>query len=327
MKISRVRDTITNIYGLAIWEICRVVARDLGTSSPPAMWNKIMRSLGYAGVTDKTGQGIIHPNEPTQAVFFSKQAIRVVEMIHNVRRKKAKDYNYYPIKIKTIDELLDIIHYHGHEDDFYESSRNENPSEYLYKEWTTLLLTGKSEHFVIVGNDFEKSLFSPSFGGYRFDHFISAVLYHSSGSITSTFKVLDHLKVPDDVREKCVQEMVRLIDSAKLSREDISTLVSQPLLKIFSEYGFYAHDIAISIISGILKPIKHRGYVKKAIKGVPKVKDRNGNRYPEHVPEIWISVDDIMSKIGPSAKAIMRLVSREDINRMIRKSYQDNYPF
>jgi uncharacterized protein YjbI with pentapeptide repeats len=41
---------------------------------------RIFRDLGYTGVVDN-GQGIIHPNEPSQAVFFETGALRHIETI------------------------------------------------------------------------------------------------------------------------------------------------------------------------------------------------------------------------------------------------------
>lgn len=46
-------------------------------------WSAVFRMLGYGGFFDALGQGIIHPNEPLQCVFFSKNAFTVVETIHN----------------------------------------------------------------------------------------------------------------------------------------------------------------------------------------------------------------------------------------------------
>ena len=55
----------------------------------------MLRSLGYEGFTDKTGMGVIHKNEPTQAVFFSIKPIKLVEIIKNKKEKgfsNAKEY-------------------------------------------------------------------------------------------------------------------------------------------------------------------------------------------------------------------------------------------
>ena len=54
-------------------------------ATAPVQWSKILRSLGYSGVADFDGKGLIHDNEPTQAVFFSKDALKVLEVIGNKR--------------------------------------------------------------------------------------------------------------------------------------------------------------------------------------------------------------------------------------------------
>jgi len=54
--------------------------------------SKIFRALGYAGVIDgyeTQGAGIIHPNEATQAVFFTTSAVSVQEMIEKEPQLKA----------------------------------------------------------------------------------------------------------------------------------------------------------------------------------------------------------------------------------------------
>ena len=46
-------------------------------------WNRVFRNAGIDGVVDSEGKGIIHPNEPTQAVFFHTGAFRVIKRITN----------------------------------------------------------------------------------------------------------------------------------------------------------------------------------------------------------------------------------------------------
>lgn len=53
----------------------------------------ILRKLGYDGVVDydwnkKSGQGIIHHNEPSQAFFLSMKPLTLLETIHNVKRRE-----------------------------------------------------------------------------------------------------------------------------------------------------------------------------------------------------------------------------------------------
>ena len=83
-----------------IWFVTKIIFERLtntGDATPrnekkTVHWSKIFRQLGYSGVVDN-GDGIIHENEPTQAVFFSIQAIRPLEAIYN-----REDYNEWKDK-------------------------------------------------------------------------------------------------------------------------------------------------------------------------------------------------------------------------------------
>lgn len=62
-------------------EAAKDAARSTGKNMP-LLWNKVLRHLGYTGMTDD-GTGVIHPNEPIQTVFFSKKTFKVVDKIYN----------------------------------------------------------------------------------------------------------------------------------------------------------------------------------------------------------------------------------------------------
>lgn len=71
-------DALHSTPGGLLWYVTRDLATKLakGTSTkPPVMWNKIFRSIGINGVVDSQGDGIIHHNEPTQAVFFRRDGV------------------------------------------------------------------------------------------------------------------------------------------------------------------------------------------------------------------------------------------------------------
>lgn len=70
------------------------------------VWNKIFRDLGYSGFGDKSGQGIIHPSEPTQAIFLSKNSFKIVEKVANIKVTPT-------ITLKTMD---DFVKYHKYLD-------------------------------------------------------------------------------------------------------------------------------------------------------------------------------------------------------------------
>jgi len=48
-----------------------------------ARWSKLLRDLGYDGVVDRKNDGVIHENEPTQAVFFTKKNLQLLEVVDN----------------------------------------------------------------------------------------------------------------------------------------------------------------------------------------------------------------------------------------------------
>ena len=68
--------------------------------------------LGYHGFTDKRGTGLIHENEPTQAVFFNAAFLSHVDMLKNdigtdfykrVTKEKQKE------EIKTLPQLSNVL--------------------------------------------------------------------------------------------------------------------------------------------------------------------------------------------------------------------------
>lgn len=85
-----------------LWNITRCAAADWNpdaSSTNPVKWNAIFRAvLGYSAVNDIQGEGIIHPSEPLQAVFFSKDAITPLLRVENKK----------PSTHITFDNLNDI---------------------------------------------------------------------------------------------------------------------------------------------------------------------------------------------------------------------------
>ena len=82
-----------NIGGLFWWASKRVAdqlyaadTEKYGTKPPSFIWRELMVSIGVTGVADRTGKGIIHSNEPLQAVFFTPKAFKHIEtFINDVR--------------------------------------------------------------------------------------------------------------------------------------------------------------------------------------------------------------------------------------------------
>lgn len=70
----------------------------------PNKWNKFFRILGIDGVIDNECEGIIHKNEPCQAVFFDKTKLEVIEAIPN-RDYKMEIQDY---KVKTPEGIMPV---------------------------------------------------------------------------------------------------------------------------------------------------------------------------------------------------------------------------
>lgn len=86
-----------------LWNVSRCAAAEWNanaTRTNPVQWNKLFREvLGYSGAVDTDADGIIHPSEPLQAVFFSKSAITPLKRVNN----KAASMHDKFLEIKDIE--------------------------------------------------------------------------------------------------------------------------------------------------------------------------------------------------------------------------------
>lgn len=57
-------------------------------SKTPQKWNALLRKLGYDGFVDIDNYGLIHENEPTQAVFLSNRSVKIINILDNHRERK-----------------------------------------------------------------------------------------------------------------------------------------------------------------------------------------------------------------------------------------------
>jgi hypothetical protein len=64
-----------------VLNICHMANHESGAA---AVWTNLLLRIGVTAVVDE-GMGIIHSNEPIQAVFFSTRVIRVVDRLNNPR--------------------------------------------------------------------------------------------------------------------------------------------------------------------------------------------------------------------------------------------------
>ncbi len=71
-----------------LWFVTMRVAQHLGQArgdrttieklAAPKIWNALFRRIGIIGFVDRAGKGIIHNNEPMQAVFFKTSDLKII---------------------------------------------------------------------------------------------------------------------------------------------------------------------------------------------------------------------------------------------------------
>ena len=71
------------------WNITRNSAKGDGKAKSMIAWRKILVTLGIDGIVDAAGEGLIHPSEKVQAVFFSKKVVELLEIIPNTETTDA----------------------------------------------------------------------------------------------------------------------------------------------------------------------------------------------------------------------------------------------
>jgi hypothetical protein len=97
LKDEANRESRVKTPGGKLWYVSMEVSKEIADlyveKSRSLSWNKLFRDVGIDGFIDM-GKGIIHPSEPTQAVFFSMKPIQVLDRIENKyspdRREKSQ---------------------------------------------------------------------------------------------------------------------------------------------------------------------------------------------------------------------------------------------
>ena len=120
--ISSARD-VKNMNASRMWNICRRVANHIAEDQSTTKFNYLLRVvLGYSVVRDD-GMGLIHPAEPNQAVFLSKDALQIVEQIKNTHE------NYNTIQQETLRRLSDVCK--KNDITLFKTSPRDNGSVYI----------------------------------------------------------------------------------------------------------------------------------------------------------------------------------------------------
>jgi len=103
----------------SMWNVTRLLANQQ-KGTPLVQWNKILRQLGYTGFADKSGEGIIHFAEPVQAVFLSKDAFKVEDMIFNKKyeeeltKEDMKEIRKLGEKLSYFPGFKELMHLYQH---------------------------------------------------------------------------------------------------------------------------------------------------------------------------------------------------------------------
>lgn len=107
---------LQNSQAQTMWSLSMYIARqfkqsplevDDKSNRDSVRWNAIFRSIGVDAVSDSKGKGIIHPNEPCQAVFFHTGAFEVIKRIANTKSGSSSKVTRSPVK--TPDRYRQLI--------------------------------------------------------------------------------------------------------------------------------------------------------------------------------------------------------------------------
>jgi len=104
-------NSFTKNPGGYLWNITRLISIELNENNSQYAWNWIFRNiLGYKAISDKKGQGIIHPNEETQAVFFDVTAFKLIGRIRNKIDSLSPIFSKYKdLNLKSEKEQINIL--------------------------------------------------------------------------------------------------------------------------------------------------------------------------------------------------------------------------
>lgn len=97
----------------SLFSACSIVLRASKRSNKPWLWNRLLRELGYYGISDKKGTGTIHDSEPYQAFFLSIEHLTHLQTIDNKKHDewKGREFDDLPYEgqigiLAKVPELL-----------------------------------------------------------------------------------------------------------------------------------------------------------------------------------------------------------------------------
>jgi hypothetical protein len=109
-EFKKAKSDSSEIPGIFIFYLTHNLAKKEGGNTA-SRWTQILREeLGYKGIRDTNG--IIHPNEPIQAIIFSTRDFKVIDKLENKRREDRMERDV----VTSLEKFSeDIIHRPGYD--------------------------------------------------------------------------------------------------------------------------------------------------------------------------------------------------------------------
>jgi hypothetical protein len=124
-----------NMNASRFWNVTRIVDRK------PAAWNKTLRNLGISSIVDP-GLGVIHGLEPTQSVFLSIPATKVINIFDNPNKlvSSTRKINFHKLTRRDVEKMISgrglskfVLAYKTTDKEYIDYlSRSENPRIRFY---------------------------------------------------------------------------------------------------------------------------------------------------------------------------------------------------
>ena len=197
------------------WNITRHLSMRLASSvserfdrKSSAIWNTILRNLGYSGFSDKTGMGVIHSNEPKQAVFFSINGLKHIKTFENIRKIRDQDVdNNGKYVINSLANIVTFLMSRKPDDTksnaiqvgnsfIRKSAYFSRLGAYAANEWQEIFDKGVSEHFSAEPTDFYKSVSSK-------EQFVKSIYQNWGEFVRALLRINYKENFPKLVQEVC----------------------------------------------------------------------------------------------------------------------------
>lgn len=106
---------------VSFWNLTRLVSLELAGGhegiKASTKWNRILRECGYTGFGDLSSRGYVHPSEPMQTVFLSRNAFEVLDRIPNKDFKQATSvfslHDLLDAKDKKMLDMFNVLNIMG----------------------------------------------------------------------------------------------------------------------------------------------------------------------------------------------------------------------